>query len=264
MTEHTPFDPSELNLRPTQKSKVYRVPATGSPEHPARSEAVYDLDAEPAFEPEARPDDADPGVTHTPLGPAAGRVSSHASEPTAFTPVAPSPFEAEAPAPAAARAAQSSFNPIAGFGSKLGQPRPESVTEQGDGFDLVTEPNEATGFEPAIGHEEGTATAVATTPAIESTVATLIETSPHEAPSRGVPAAAEPPPLSLRDVREFVDPSGLPVDELDKLEGIRCHPPQRAVSKYVLVLDEFENTPELLDTLLREHAMSVEIGRAHV
>lgn len=277
------------------RTKAYHIPASGSnePSTPPQN-TVYDLDADlspvktptperaspaqatpavpaplatpeplhtPTNEPVARPVDTGP-ITTGPV--AAGPI---ATGPATTGPIAPSPFEADAaPVPVAettgpARAgARAPFNPIAALGRKKTEPDLFAPGAEDTTDSVLSEFGPASGLADSDLDHSPAAVAAVAPPAIDIAVDTLIE---HPAPKPGRrdakrgDAPTEPPPLELRDVREFVDPSRLAVDELDKLEGVRVHPPRRAVNKYILVLDEFENTPGLLDTFLREHAMSV-------
>jgi|GEM_PF-2608529 len=71
------------------------------------------------------------------------------------------------------------------------------------------------------------------------------------------PAPHMPPPvLEARDPREYVRPDALPHAERAKLRGVCTDPAMRTLTKYVLVLDDYEHTAGLLSEFLAEHAMS--------
>ncbi|MFG0306597.1 MAG: formyltransferase family protein [Phycisphaerales bacterium JB040] len=84
-----------------------------------------------------------------------------------------------------------------------------------------------------------------------------------EPPVRAVPGRKAPPATRLpapalrpRDPGEYVLPEHLSVYEQSKMGRARTHAAMRTLTKYVLVLDDYEHTAGLLSEFLAEHAMS--------
>lgn len=107
-------------------------------------------------------------------------------------------------------------------------------------------------------HDANAATldpAQANKPLFEEVARPSIRTNaPATAPSHGL--SVEPPALNPRDPRDFVPLAKLPLHERDKLAGVRTDVADRSLTKYVLVLDDYDHTTSVLSEFLGEHAMS--------